>query len=328
LRILVTGGAGYIGSHTVRELVNRQHEVLVLDSLEYGNPKLAEAAGASKLIVGNISDRALLDQLFAEEHPEAVLHFAAYKNVGESMLHPDLYFANNVTGTQTLLDAMLRHNIKLFIFSSSCSVFGTPQHVPVSETNNPFGPESPYAETKLIVEKLMKWYDVSFGLRGVSLRYFNAAGASLDGKLGEDWRMTLNLIPLVMKAALGQAPSVKIFGTDYPTSDGTCIRDYIHVVDLAVAHVLALEYLQKQQRSAAFNLGTGRGNSVREVIDLVRQVSGSSFVAEEVPRRVGDPVAIWADNTQARQELGWQPQYDLETIIRTAYQWHKSQLEA
>lgn len=326
MKVLVTGGAGYIGSHTVRELVERGYEVVVLDTLEFGNRRLAETAGASKLIIGSTGDSALLDRLFAEEKPEAVLHFAAYKNVGESMKDPAGYFTNNVTGTQTLMDAMRRHGVQYIIFSSSCSVFGTPQNVPVSETNNPFHPESPYAETKFIVEEILKWYDVGYGIKSSSLRYFNAAGASLDGKLGEDWTVTLNLIPVVMKAALGQAPAVKIFGTDYPTPDGTCIRDYIHVVDLAVAHVLALEYLKKNQRSTAFNLGTGRGNSVREVIDTVRRVSGSDFKVDEVPRRIGDPVAIWADNTLARQELGWIPKYDLETIVRTAYQWHKSQL--
>lgn len=337
MKVLVTGGAGYIGSHTVRELVNRQHEVIVLDTLEMGQRYLAEAAGASKLIEGNISDEALLDKLLGEERPEAVIHFAAYKSAGESVQQPARYFKNNVTNTQVLMDALLRHNIKKFIFSSSCSVFGTPANVPVSETNNPFNPESPYAESKLMVEKLLKWYDVAYDFRSISLRYFNAAGASLDGKLGEDWTITLNLVPLVMKAALGHTPAVKIFGTDYPTPDGTCIRDYIHVLDLAVAHVLSLEYLTNNNPtttynlgtgsgSTVYNLGTGQGSSVREVVELTRRISGSNFEVIETDRRPGDPVAIWADSSKAERELGWKAQYNLEAIIRTAYDWHKAQL--
>lgn len=324
MKVLVTGGAGYIGSHTVRELVNLNHEVIVLDSLELGHPQLAEAAGASKLVQGNTADAALLDNLFSQEQIEAVIHFAAYKNAGESVTNPGKYFTNNVAGTQSLLDAMLRHNIKHFIFSSSCAIFGTPQNVPVSETNNFFNPESPYGESKLMAEKVMKWYDAAYGLKSINLRYFNAAGASLDGKLGEDWSVTLNLVPLVMKAALGKAPSVKIFGTDYPTPDGTCIRDYIHVVDLAVAHVRALEYLQEFNQSNQYNLGTGQGSSVREVIETTKRISGNDFTVEEVARRPGDPVAIWADSSKAERELMWKAKYDLDTIIKTAYEWHKN----
>jgi UDP-glucose 4-epimerase len=327
LKVLVTGGAGYIGSHTVRELVNLNHNVIVLDSLELGHPQLAEAAGASRLVQGNTADAALLDNLFSQEQIEAVIHFAAYKNAGESVTNPGKYFTNNVAGTQSLLDAMLRHNIKHFIFSSSCAIFGTPQNVPVSETNNFFNPESPYGESKLMAEKVMKWYDVAYGLKSINLRYFNAAGASLDGKLGEDWSVTLNLVPLVMKAALGKAPSVKIFGTDYPTPDGTCIRDYIHVVDLAVAHVRALEYLQEYNQSNQYNLGTGQGSSVKEVIETTRRISGNDFKVEEVARRPGDPVAIWADSSKAERELMWKAKYDLDTIIKTAYEWHKNHPE-
>jgi UDP-glucose 4-epimerase len=327
LKVLVTGGAGYIGSQTVRELVNLNHEVVVLDSLELGHRELARAAGASKLVEGNTADAALLDKLFEQEQFGAVVHFAAYKNAGESVEKPGKYFTNNVAGTQSLLDAMVRHNIKHFIFSSSCAIFGTPQNVPVSETNNPTVPESPYGESKLMAEKVLKWYDVAFGLKSINLRYFNAAGASLDGKLGEDWSVTLNLVPLVMKAALGKAPSVKVFGTDYPTPDGTCIRDYIHVVDLAVAHVRALEYLQQFDRSNQYNLGTGQGSSVKQVIDTTKRISGSDFKVEEVGRRPGDPVAIWADSSKAERELNWKAQYDLETIIKTAYEWHKAHPE-
>jgi UDP-glucose 4-epimerase len=326
VKVLVTGGAGYIGSHTVRELVARKHEVIVLDSLERGNRQLAERASAHKIVVGSTLDTALLDEMLATEKPEAVIHFAAYKAAGESMQHPDMYFTNNVFGTQTLLDAMRRHNVNNFIFSSSCAIFGTPQNVPVAETNNPEHPESPYGESKFMTERVLKWYDAAYDLRSVSLRYFNAAGASLDGLLGEDWTVTLNLVPLVMKAALGVQQSVKIFGTDYPTPDGTCIRDYIHVVDLAVAHVLALEYLVREKRTTQYNLGTGKGSSVREVINAAKAIAERDFTVEEVARRPGDPVAIWADNAKAVRELGWNPQYDLATIVRTAYDWHKKTL--
>jgi UDP-glucose 4-epimerase len=324
MKLLVTGGAGYIGSHTVRELVNRQHEVIVLDSLELGHRELAERAGASKIVQGSTGDAALLDQLFTEEKPEAVIHFAAYKAAGESVLEPAKYFLNNVTYAQTLLDAMVRHDIKRFIFSSTCAIYGTPQQVPVSEHNNPFGPESPYGESKLMVEKILKWYDLAYNLRSISLRYFNAAGASLDSTLGEDWTMSLNLIPPVMKAALNKAPSVKVFGTDYPTPDGTCIRDYIHVVDLATAHVRALEYLVETNQTDQFNLGTGQGSSVKEVIEAVKKISENDFTVVEVERRPGDAVAIWADSSKAQKVLGWKAQYTLPTILRTAYLWHSS----
>lgn len=322
----MTGGAGYIGSHTVSELVIRGHEVIVLDSLEHGREELSNRAGAAKLIEGSTLDVPLLDKLFQTEKPEAVLHFAAYKAAGESMEQPAKYFHNNVTGTQTLLDAMRRHNVNNFIFSSTCAIFGTTQNVPVAEDNNPFHPESPYGESKLMVERLLKWYDKAYGFKSIALRYFNAAGASLDGELGEDWSTTLNLVPLVMKAALGKTSEVKIFGTDYPTPDGTAIRDYIHVVDLAVAHVLALEYLLKEQQTSVFNLGTGKGSSVREVIAATKAVSELDFKVEETERRPGDPAAIWADSSKAQAELGWKPQYDLKTIVKTAYNWHKRTL--
>ena len=322
MKVLVTGGAGYIGSHTVRELVSRQHEVVVLDSLELGHIELANRAGAYKLVQGSTGDSQLLDQLFSEEKPEAVIHFAAYKAAGESVGNPAKYFLNNVTNTQTLLDAMLRHDVKRFIFSSTCAIFGTPENVPVNEENNVLNPESPYGESKLMVEKILKWYDRAYNLRSISLRYFNAAGASLDGQLGEDWTITLNLVPLVMKAALGKAPLVKVFGTDYDTPDGTAIRDYIHVVDLAVAHVKALEYLVKNDQSNFFNLGTGQGSSVKAVIEATKKISENDFTVEEVGRRPGDPVAIWADSSKAEQLLDWKAQYTLPTIIRTAYQWH------
>ena len=320
MKVLVPGGAGYIGSHTVRELLTRHHEVIVLDTLENGNK--ASLLGAP-LVQGNIDDATLLDKIFIQEKPDAVIHFAAYKAPGESMTHPGKYFRNNVSGTLTLLEAMLRHNCHYIIFSSSCSVFGTPKTLPVTE-DAPFGPESVYGETKLMVETMLRWYDRTTKLRSTSLRYFNASGASLDNKIGEDWRITANLIPLVMKAAVGKTSAVKVFGTDYPTPDGTAIRDYIHVVDLAIAHVKAVESLAKTNKSTAYNLGTGVGSSVKEVVDTAKRISGVDFKVELEPRRPGDPVAIWANSTKAQNELDWKTQYTLEDIVRTAWKWHST----
>jgi UDP-glucose 4-epimerase len=320
MKVLVTGGAGYIGSHTVRELTSRGHRVVVLDTLELGR---AEAVLHAPLIQADTSNGNHLDHIFAEEKPDAVIHFAAYKAPGESMAEPTKYFRNNVCGTLTLLDTMVRHHIRYIIFSSSCSIFGTPRQLPVTE-DAPFGPESVYGESKLMTETLLKWFDTTRDLKFVALRYFNAAGASLDNVIGENWNTTQNLIPLVMKAACGQAPSARIFGTDYPTPDGTAIRDYIHVVDLAVAHVKALEHVMHTNQSTAYNLGTGIGSSVQEVIDTARCVSGVDFPVERVGRRPGDPAAIWADSSKAERELDWKAQYDLETIVRTAWMWHST----
>ncbi len=320
MKVLVTGGAGYIGSHTVRELSKRGHQVVVLDTLEFGN---RQAIGETPFYQGNIADEALLDQLFMQEKPEAVIHFAAYKAPGESMSEPGKYFRNNVDGTRRLLDAMVRHQVLTFVFSSSCSIFGTPKQLPVAE-DAPLGPESVYGETKLMCETLLKWYDVTKEVKFSALRYFNAAGAALDGTIGEDWTRTLNLVPLVMKAAEGRAPSVTVFGTDYPTPDGTAIRDYIHVVDLAIAHVKAVESLLKTRKSTAYNLGTGQGHSVKEVIDATKRISGVNFSVEYGPRRPGDPIAIYADRSKAERELGWKTEYGLETILETAWKWHHS----
>jgi UDP-glucose 4-epimerase len=318
MKVLVTGGAGYIGSHTVRELSNFGHEVVVLDSLELGN---RQAVGNVPFYQGNITDEDFLDQLLAKEKPEAVIHFAAYKAPGESMSEPGKYFRNNVDGTRRLLDALVRHQVSTFVFSSSCSIFGTPKQLPVAE-NAPLGPESVYGETKLMCETLLKWYDVTKDIKFSALRYFNAAGAALDGTIGEDWTRTLNLIPLVMKAAEGRAPSVTVFGTNYPTPDGTAIRDYIHVVDLAIAHVKAVESLAKTRQSTAYNLGTGQGHSVQEIITATKRISGVDFPVEYGPRRPGDPTAIYADCRKAERELDWKAQYGLETILQTAWQWH------
>jgi len=316
--VLVTGGAGYIGSQTVRALRERGESVVVLDSLETGH---REAIGDTPLYTGDIADGALLDRICAEWPVDAVIHFAAHKAPGESMVDPGRYFANNVAGTLTLLRGATRAGVRRFVFSSSCSVYGTPETLPVSEASAT-RPASPYAASKLMVEELLGWYERCHGLRHVSLRYFNAAGAAPDGRHGEDWSRTANLIPLVMRAALGRGPAVKIYGTDYPTPDGTAVRDYVHVVDLADAHLRALDWLRSHERSATVNLGTGRGASVREVIELVESVGGVVVPAEYAPRRPGDPVAIWADAARAREVLGWVPRYGLPEIVRTAWRWH------
>jgi len=320
MKVLVTGGAGYIGSHTVRELTARNYEVIVLDTLERGNK---QSTLNVPFVQGDMGDAQRMDELFQQEKPDGVIHFAAYKAPGESMHEPAKYFRNNVAGTLTLIETMLKHQCYSLIFSSSCSVFGTPKQLPVTE-DAPFGPESVYGESKLMVETMLRWFDKTSELRSVSLRYFNAAGASFDNKIGEDWTVTGNLIPLVMKAALGKVPSAKIFGNDYPTPDGTAIRDYIHVVDLAVAHVKALEYITNTHKSTAYNLGTGVGSSVKEVVDLTKRISGVDFKVELLPRRPGDPVSIYADSHKAQAELEWKPKYNLEDIVRTAWQWHST----
>lgn len=318
MKVLVTGGAGYIGSHTVRQLHGAGHDVVVLDTLEFGR---REAVGDTPFVQGDTGDTALVERVLRDERIEAVIHFAAYKSVGDSMQQPGRYFQNNVCGTLNLLTAMTQAQVKYIVFSSTCAVYGTPETLPVSETNA-IHPESVYGETKVMVERLLHWFDATTGLRSAALRYFNAAGASFDATLGEDWTYTLNLVPLVMKAALGHLPTLKIFGSDYPTSDGTAIRDYIHVVDLADAHVKALEFLQREDRSDVFNLGTGHGSSVQQIINAAREVSGLPIPVEYAERRPGDPVASWADNTKARTLLGWTPQYGLREIVETAWQWH------
>jgi UDP-glucose 4-epimerase len=320
VKVLVTGGAGYIGSHAVQTLAKSGHIPVVLDTLEYGT---RAAVGDATLIVGNMGDRELVERVLRDEQIDAVMHFAAYKAPGESMEQPGRYFQNNVCGTLGLLEAMQTTGVKRLVFSSTCAVYGTPTELPVSERNT-INPESPYGESKALAERLLKWFDTCHNLRYVSLRYFNAGGAAFDGSIGEDWSLTLNLVPLVMKAALGRVPTVRVFGTDYPTPDGTAIRDYIHVVDLVEAHVKALEFLQREDRSEIFNLGTGKGSSVKEVVDEAKKVSGIDFPVEYTGRRPGDPVAIWADNSKARQLLDWEPKYGLHEIVQTAWAWHSS----
>ncbi len=321
--ILVTGGAGYIGSHAVLALKNAGYEVVVLDNLSNGHRELVEQVLQVKLIVGDTSDRALLDNIFTTHNITAVMHFAAYIAVGESVTDPAKYYHNNVAGTLTLLEAMLAASINKFIFSSTCALYGVPKFVPLTE-DHPQDPISPYATTKWMVERILSDFDTAYNLKSVRFRYFNAAGADPTGLLGEDHEPETHLIPLVLMAALGKRESILIFGTDYPTTDGTCIRDYIHVTDLAQAHVLGLEYLLKGGDSEVFNLGNGSGFSVREVIESAKEVTGSEIKIEERDRRPGDPPILVGSSDKASKVLGWRPQYpNIKDILTHAWQWHQ-----
>jgi len=320
MTVLVTGGAGYIGSHTVRLLRERGRDVVVLDSLELGH---RSAVLGAPLVVGAVEDEALVERVVAEHGVDACVHFAAYKNAGESVMVPERYWRNNVAGSLSLFEALRRSGVERVVFSSTCATYGTPDRLPVAE-DNALHPESPYGESKLMVETMLRWHDRAHAMRSVSLRYFNAAGASRDAVIGEDWTVTLNLVPIVMKAALGRIPHVQVFGTDYPTPDGTAIRDYIHVEDLADAHVKALEHLERGGETTVVNLGTGTGSSVREVIDTARRVSGAEIPVVEVGRRAGDPVSVYADNRKAREVLGWRPDRGLEAILTSAWRWHST----
>lgn len=321
--ILVTGGAGYIGSHAVLALSKAGYEVIVLDNLSYGHRELVEQVLQVKLVVGDTTDRALLDRIFTTHDITAVMHFAAYIAVGESVTDPAKYYRNNVTGTLTLLEAMLAASIKKFIFSSTCALYGVPKTVPITE-DHPQDPISPYATSKWMVERILSDFDRAYGLKSVRFRYFNAAGADPTGLLGEDHAPETHLIPLVLLTALGKHEYISILGTDYPTSDGTCIRDYIHVTDLAQAHVLGLEYLLKGGDSEVFNLGNGSGFSVRQVIETARLVTGKEIKAVEGDRRPGDPPILVGSSDRASKALGWRPQYpDLNDILTHAWHWHQ-----
>ncbi|WP_347277420.1 UDP-glucose 4-epimerase GalE [Pseudanabaena sp. FACHB-2040] len=325
--ILVTGGAGYIGSHTVLCLEQAGYRVIVLDNLVYGHQDVVESALEAKLIVGDICDRTLLDQIFQTYPIAAVIHFAAYAYVGESVQNPAKYYRNNVMGTLTLLEAMVAASVKRLVFSSTCATYGVPQQVPIPETH-PQAPINPYGQSKLMVEHMLRDFDKAYDFRSVCFRYFNAAGADPEGRLGEDHNPETHLIPLALLTALGQRESLSIFGTDYPTPDGTCVRDYIHVADLASAHVLGLEYLLKGGNSDIFNLGNGDGFSVRQVIDAAEKVTGQTFNVVEIDRRPGDPPALVGSSDRARKILGWQPQYaDLITMMQHAWQWHQKRHE-
>jgi UDP-glucose 4-epimerase len=321
--ILVTGGAGYIGSHTVLALKRAGYEVVILDNLVYGHRDLVEQVLQVELVVGDTGDRPLLDNLFASHDIDAVMHFSAYAYVGESVADPAKYYRNNVIGTLTLLEAMLAASIKKFVFSSTCATYGVPSVVPITE-DHPQDPINPYGATKLMVERILSDFAEPYNFKSVRFRYFNAAGADPSGLLGEDHNPETHLIPLVLLAALGKRESISIFGTDYPTPDGTCVRDYIHVSDLADAHVLGLEYLLKGGDSEVFNLGNGNGFSVREVIETAEQVTGKEISVVECLRRPGDPPALIGSGEKASKILGWQPQYSsLKDILTHAWQWHQ-----
>ncbi len=322
--VLVTGGAGYIGSHAVTALQQADYNVVVLDNLVYGHRDLVEDVLGVQLIIGDTNDRPFLDTVFATHNIDAVMHFAAYAYVGESVNNPAKYYRNNVNGTLTLLEAMVNASVNKLVFSSTCATYGVPKGVPIGE-DHPQNPINPYGMSKLMVEHMLPDFDVAYGLKSVCFRYFNAAGASPDGRLGEDHSPETHLIPLVLQTALGLRNSISIFGTDYSTPDQTCIRDYIHVTDLANAHVLGLNYLFNGGDSNIFNLGNGNGFSVKEVIETARQVTGCSIKAVECDRRPGDPPALVGSSEKAKDILGWCPQYaDLTTILSHAWQWHQT----
>jgi UDP-glucose 4-epimerase len=319
--ILVTGGAGYIGSHTVKLLLESDYDVLVFDSMELGH---SEAVMGGQIICGNLLDRESLDNVLGGFPIEAVIHFAAYASVGDSVADPGKYFANNIAGGLNLVDSMRAHGINKIIFSSSAATYGEPLHIPIEETH-PQNPTNPYGETKLMFEKILKWYDIAYGIKSVSLRYFNAAGADPSGRIGEDHNPEQHLIPIVLQTALGQRESIKVFGNDWDTPDGTCVRDYIHVVDLAQAHLLALQALESGAQTTAYNLGNGDGQSVRQVIEAAEQVVGRKISAEIAPRRPGDPARLVASSDKLKKDLGWKPKFpELHRIIETAWAWHST----
>jgi UDP-glucose 4-epimerase len=322
--ILVTGGAGYIGSHAVLALKRAGYGVVVLDNLVYGHQDLVEKVLQVELIVGDINDRRLLDELFASHNITAVMHFSAYAYVGESVTEPGKYYRNNFVGTLTLLEAMLAASVKQFVFSSTCATYGVPKGVPIFE-DHPQNPINPYGATKLMVERVLADFDVAYGLKSLCFRYFNAAGADPTGLLGEDHSPETHLIPLVLMTALGKRESVSIFGTDYPTPDGTCIRDYIHVTDLADAHVLGLEYLLQGGDTGVFNLGNGNGFSVKQVIDTARMVTNRDIKVVESDRRPGDPPILVGSSDKVKRILGWEPRFPaLQDIVTHAWQWHQN----
>jgi len=318
MTVLVTGGAGYIGSHTVRRLVQQRRDVVVLDSLEFGD---IARVGDVPFFEGDISDSRIINKICRKYDINEVIHFAAYKAVGESMEQPLRYYNNNVSGTIALVQALLANGVDRLVFSSSAGVYGTPASVPISE-DAALHPESVYAETKVVVEKFLASCS-AIGLRSVSMRYFNAAGASSDASIGEDWSMSQNLVPLVMKTLLGHSGNLSLNGNDYPTPDGTCIRDYIHVEDLAEAHLKALEYLSAGGSSLALNVGTGIGHSVLEVIAMAELVSGRKVSYNIVGRRPGDPASGYADPALINEIFGWKSTHDLRDIITSAWNWHR-----
>ncbi|MBR3603612.1 MAG: UDP-glucose 4-epimerase GalE [Elusimicrobiaceae bacterium] len=318
--ILVVGGAGYIGSHTVKMLAKQGYNPVVYDNLSKGHREAVENIAFEE---GDLGDKAKLAEVFAKHQIEAVMHFAAFIEVGESVKEPSKYYHNNVASVLNLLDAMKEHNVKYFVFSSTAATFGEPVQPQISETH-PQLPINPYGNTKFMVEKMLEDFDRAYGLKSVALRYFNASGADESGLIGESHTPETHLIPLVLQAAAGKRPCIKVFGNDYPTPDGTCVRDYVHVNDLARAHILALEKMEKENQSLRYNLGSGSGFSVAELIKQAKEITGVDFKVEYEARRAGDPAVLVADPTKAQQELGWKPQYDLKQIIATAWNWEQN----
>ena len=322
MKILVLGGAGYIGSHTVYELIDAGEEVVIADNLETGHIEAVHPK--AQFYKGDIRDRAFVDSVFDNEKIDAVIHFAANSLVGESMVNPLKYYDNNLCGTKVLLESMVAHNIDKIVFSSTAATYGEPERIPIMEGDRT-EPTNTYGETKLSMEKMFKWTGKAHGLRYVSLRYFNACGAHVSGQIGEAHKPETHLIPLILQVPLKQREHISIFGDDYDTKDGTCIRDYIHVTDLAQAHILAVKYLMAGNESNIFNLGNGVGFTVKEVIETARKVTGDPIKAEIEPRRAGDPAQLIASSEKARTILGWKPEHaDLEEIIATAWKWHST----
>lgn len=320
MRILVTGGAGYIGSHTVQLLLARGHDVTVYDNLSAGHRR---AVPSERLVVGDLKDVDHLDHVLVVNRVEAVVHFAASCFVGESVTDPAKYYLNNLLNSLNLLDRCRRHKVDRFVFSSTCATYGIPTAVPITEAEKQL-PINPYGNTKLAFERMLADYAPAYGIGYAALRYFNASGAAADGTIGEDHDPETHLIPIVLQAALGRRPHVEIYGTDYPTPDGTCVRDYIHVEDLAEAHRLALEKVEPG-RGLAYNVGIGKGYSVREVVRVAEEVTGKRIAVKEGPRRAGDPPALVAASDKVRRELGWEPRYaELRPIVETAWNWHKT----
>jgi len=318
--ILIVGGAGYIGSHVNKLLNKKGYETVVFDNLIYGHRDFVKWG---EFVLGDLNNIKQIRLVFKKYKIEAVMHFAAFAYVGESVIEPQKYYINNVANTLNLLQVMKEFNCKYFIFSSTCATYGEPQYIPIDE-KHPQNPINPYGQSKLMVEKILQDYSNAYGLKYVSLRYFNAAGADIDAEIGENHDPETHLIPLILDAAIGKREDIKVFGTDYDTPDGSAIRDYIHVMDLADAHILALEYLQNGEKSNVFNLGNGEGYSVLEVIDMVKKITKQNFKVTIADRRPGDPAKLIGDATKAKKILGWKPKYfELETIIESAWRWHK-----
>lgn len=322
MNVLVCGGAGYIGSHTVRELLDNGRNVIVVDSLVTGHRKAVDKR--ADFYRGDLRDEYFLDVVFSENDIDAVIDFAAFSIVGESVSNPYKYFENNIGATLNLLNKMNEYGVKYIVFSSTAAVYGEPENIPITETDSTV-PTNPYGESKLCVEKILKWFDRANGLKYAALRYFNAAGAHESGEIGEDHSPETHLIPIVLQAAMGKREKISIFGDDYPTKDGTCVRDYIHVSDLASAHILAMDKIMKDNKSAVYNLGNGSGFSVKEVIDTARRVTGRDIKCDIAARRDGDPSVLIASSDKAVNELGYNSRFDtLEKIIKTAWDWHVS----